>query len=430
MIRFFKKLINNELVKNFLTLLSGSVIAQAILFFIIPLLSRIYTDEMFGMLTLFTSIALTLKHIIGLQYELAILLPKRDKDAINILVLNFLIMIAITIILLLIAIFFKNPINQLFNNNGLGNYIYLLPFSVFFLGSYNALNYWNNRQKDFKKISITKVSKSAVIASTQVGIGFSKFQFVGLIPGLIAGQFTASLHLFFISLKKIKLNLKHLSIKRMCLLAKKHKDIPQYITFTSLINTLSNRLSGILFPKFFGLAQTGQFGMAEKIIKAPLGLITQSINQIFFNKASEIHNFKPEKFYSFVKNTYLNLLKISVIIFPIIFIFSFFFEFLLGEKWTEAGLYSRILLPWLFLTFLNSPVSSLIIILNKQKTIVIYQILLLLFRISALWAGHHFFDDLAKTLGLYVAISVVFNIFLSFFFLISSKKFSYKNLKK
>ncbi len=425
--KIIRKLLQNDLVKNFLTLLSGSVIAQGILFLIIPLLSRLYTDEMFGMLTLFTSIALTLKHLVGLQYELAILLPKRNKDAINIFVLNILIMIAISLFFLLIVILFKNPINNLFDNNGLGNYLYLLPASVFFIGSYNALNYWNNRQKDFKKISLTKVSKSLTIAGTQTAIGFSKFQFIGLIPGLVAGQFVASFHLFLLSFKKIKENLKFLSLKRMRILARKHRDIPRYITYTSLINTLSNQLSGILFPKFFGLAQTGQFGMAEKIIKAPLGLITQSINQIFFNKASELYNFSPKDFFSFVKKTYLNLLKMAALFFPLVFILSFFFEFLLGDKWTQVGLYSRILLPWLFIMFLNSPVSSLIIILNKQKTIVIYQTLLIIARLSALFAGNYFFKNLPATLALYVGVSVGFNIFLTHFFLKSAKNFSIKS---
>ena len=45
------------------------------------------------------------------------------------------------------------------------------------------------------------------------------------------------------------------------------------------------------------------------------------------------------------------------------------FAFVFGEEWRVAGEYSRILIPYLFMNFLISPISSIPIILNKQKEI-------------------------------------------------------------
>ena len=209
----------------------------------------------------------------------------------------------------------------------------------------------------------------------------------------------------------------------MLFLSKKYKDIPLYNTLISLTNTFSSELPGILIPKYFGLAITGHYGMASRIIRTPLGLIGQSVAEVFFNKASEISNNQPENFYSFIKKTYINLLKISILIFPLIFVASFFFEFILGKGWTDAGLYSRLLLPWLFLGFLNSPVSSVIVLFNKQKAMVVYDILFLIFRFLALYLGYQIFRDIVITLILYSTVGTIFNLFLIYYFLKISKNY-------
>jgi O-antigen/teichoic acid export membrane protein len=78
---FLKK----EFVKNVLTLITGSALSQIIIYASILLLTRLFSTEIFGIYILFSSATLILKPLATLQYEFAIVLPKKDEDAINLL---------------------------------------------------------------------------------------------------------------------------------------------------------------------------------------------------------------------------------------------------------------------------------------------------------------------------------------------------------
>ncbi|ASB50704.1 lipopolysaccharide biosynthesis protein [Alkalitalea saponilacus] len=417
-----KKVIANQNLKFFLTLLSGSAIAQGIVFLITPVLSRVYTDEMFGTLTLFSSITLTLSTVVALRYELSILLPKREKDAVSLLILCFIIITVLSLVTLFIIILYHEFFNGLFDNGGLGRFIFLLPLGVFLHGMFNTLTYWLNRQKKFKSISFVRINKSISMSSVQLINGFSALQYLGLIPGLIAGQLMGFLHTIYSASKSIRRNAHHISINRILLLAKRYQKIPKYNTLLTFTNTLSNELPNILIPKYFGLAIGGQFGLAVRLIKTPIGLISEAVSQIFFNKASETYNNEPSRFHELVKQTYIKLFFLALTGFPLLFVSTYFFEYILGSEWTETGIYSRLLIPWLFLMFLNSPISSLIVILGKQRSLVIYDLLLLLLRLTALILGYHYFYNIIYVLVLYSMVGMIFNSFLIFYFIKLSKQ--------
>ena len=42
--------------------------------------------------------------------------------------------------------------------------------------------------------------------------------------------------------------------------------------------------------KYFGLANSGIYGLAIKFMRAPVGIVQQSVSQVFYNKASKIYN--------------------------------------------------------------------------------------------------------------------------------------------
>jgi len=422
--KYIQKILQHQFVRQFLTLFTGTVVSQLIVFGVTPILTRIYTEKLFGILTLYTSITLTLKILITLRYEITLVLPKRDKDAINLLALNILIVTALSVVVLIISILLKNQINNLFDDGGLGQFIYLVAPGVFSLGLIEAFTFWNNRFQKYNHISQSRISRSVSGSAFQLLVGYSKFSNIGLVPGLIVGQFISLIHLITISLKKIKTLTNYISFARMFFLFKKYKDIPKYNTLLNFANTLSNQIPGLLIPNYFGLSSAGQFGLSNRVVATPFSMIGQSVSQIFFKKSADIFNNNRKDFYGFVKKTYKNLFIISLLLSATIFVASFFFELIFGSTWSYSGLYTRILVPWLFLMFLNSPITSIIVVLNKQQIMIAYDILLLIFRIVAIFSGYYFFDSIILALIFYSFTGVCFNLYLIFLFLKISKKAS------
>ena len=71
----------------------------------------------------------------------------------------------------------------------------------------------------------------------------------------------------------------------MITLVKKYKDIPLFSTLISLLNTISNQLPIFLLTRFFGFASAGLYGLSHRVVAAPMGLIGQSVGEVFYQKA-------------------------------------------------------------------------------------------------------------------------------------------------
>ena len=415
---FFKK----DFIKNVLTLITGSVISQIILYISILVLTRIFSTELFGIYMLFSSVTLILKPIATLQYEFSINLPKNDKDAINLFTFSLICLSIFSVLLFLVIFIFYEEILNIFEIDSLGKFIYFLPLSVFLFGAVSVFDYWNNRTNYFKNISNGLIVKSTIMSSSQIGLGLSTFNYLGLIPGMLLGQLGQLLFLVktsFISLKKI---FSEVSIKKMIILVKKYKDIPIFNTIINVTNTISNELPILLITKYFGLGNAGIFGLALKFTKAPVGIIQQSVNQVFFNRASKIANKKEGNLYTLILKTVKHLLVTATLIFSSLFIISFFLTPVFGENWSEVGIYVRILIPWLFSAFLANPISSLIVILNKQKTILYFDAFMLVVRFLALFSGYYFYNDILVSLVLFSIAGMVYNIVIFSYLLQKSKE--------
>ena len=78
----------SEFVRNVLTLITGTTIAQAIPIAIGPILTRIYTPEEFGLYGIFIAIVSIVSVVATARYELAIIQPKLDKDVNHLVALS------------------------------------------------------------------------------------------------------------------------------------------------------------------------------------------------------------------------------------------------------------------------------------------------------------------------------------------------------
>ena len=182
----------SEFNKNVITLMTGTTIAQAIPIAISPILTRLYTPQDFGVFTFFLAITAIFGSISNARYELAIMLPKKDEDAINIFALGFIISSVISFLVLFLVVLFNEYFVDLLGNKEIGMWFYFLPITIFLSGLWNNLNYFNNRKKQYKNLAKATIIKSIVLATVQLSIGFIKSGVAGLISGQIVSQFFAN----------------------------------------------------------------------------------------------------------------------------------------------------------------------------------------------------------------------------------------------
>ena len=142
------------MIKNISILVSGTTIAQLIPIILQPLLRRYFSPEEFGAYAVYLSLIGILFIVASMKYELAIILPEKDKTATNILTLAVLINLVFSFVLLIIIVLFRRPVSNLINLPAQYSiYLYLVPLGVFLYSMYQSINYWLIRKKLFFSIS-------------------------------------------------------------------------------------------------------------------------------------------------------------------------------------------------------------------------------------------------------------------------------------
>jgi len=393
--------------------MTGTTIAQAIPIAISPILTRIYTPEDFGLFALFIAITSIFGSIANGRYELAIMLPKKDEDAINIFALGFIITSSVSLLLLLLVMLFHDYFVMLLNNDEIGFWLYFIPIAVFFIGLFNILNYFNTRRKNYKDIANATIIKSIVLAIVQLSIGFMKQGASGLISGQILSQMFANLRL----LKNILKDKVLISKIKMIALAKRYKDFPKFSMWAILANNLSIHFINILMSIFYSVSTLGFYSLVQKILSMPMILIGGSISQVFFEKAShekKIGNNLNDIFIQALKK----LLFISIPLFLILFFMvEDLFAFVFAEEWRVAGVYAQIVIPLFLSRFIVSAFTMIPIIYTELKVDLFFQVGMLLLSFIIIYLSYVGNLDFITYLMFYsLIISVYYLVYLGYLY--------------
>jgi len=398
----------SNFITNVLKLVSGSVTAQVLGIILIPIITRIYNPDDFGIFQLFMSISGILVIVSTFSYQLAIMLPKTEEDAANVTALCTVLVILTALLTGIGILLIPDNVDNIFNTPGISRYLPLLPLIIFLNGMFFVQNYWLSRKTRFGVIAGSRVSNTLTSKAAQIGFAKLSVTPLGLIGGFIAGYAFADL----VMLKGIKKDIqvfKQISIKRMKDVAIQYKKFPLFSSWSSVANAISPQVPAFLLAYFYSTSVVGHFSLANQVVNLPMGIVGSAIGQVFFQKVSEVKNGNVEgDLKVIVEEVYKKLISIGI--FPMILLMILgeqIFTFAFGESWYVSGTYVRILVPWIFLVFLSSPISTLYNVFEKQKVWLTFSIVLLASRVVALVIGGTYGDP-EFALALYSVTGIVF----------------------
>lgn len=357
----------NKLIRNSAKLLSANVVAQAIGLLIYPVLTRLYAPEDFGELNVFLSLAgiITLVSTAELQY--AIVLPRDDKQAWNILRCALIVLGAVTLCCI------WKP---------------LLALYVLVMGLWTLMNYWYTRHQEFGSISRYQIGQSVGSAAIKTGMAYTPI-LGGLIWGSVLAPLLSLVTNWWYAGKKSVGEMWKTPWKKEELLAtaKEYKNFPCYNLPRSLVGNLGSNLPSLLLAPVFGMTELGFFGMALTLAFRPINMISSSIYQVLYQQFSERVNQQ-----STISNIYYKYIsRAALIAIPgfaaLWFILPWLCRILLGEGWELSGEYIRWMLPWLLCSLLVAPICSLCDVFGEQRKGFLFEILLSLARLGGIGVG-------------------------------------------
>lgn len=368
-------------------LLSTSSLAQVISFAVYPLLTRLYTPEDFGVVNVLLSIVGLLAILSTGRYEPALVLERDDKSAKSLFQLIVLLNLVLFAVGQLVFTLFAHPIASLFHTAGnMERWLPLIPLMVLMAGLWQCLNNYCVRQKRFKVIGEYNMVKSTSNAGLKLAFGYAGMLRSGLVVSTIIAYFSA-LFLSFVRMRDQLKGLFAIDKSKMKAMAVKYANFPKFELPNAVSNMLAGNLPMLLLPFFFGMDQIGMFSLALTLGFCPVGLFTGSMDQVLYkNMVEKYHGHQSlmPAVSKFCKSTALGLLPFFVLFF---FIAEWFFTVLFGAEWTQAGVYFKIMLPWLFMVTLTASLTSIPKIFFKQRTAMLIEFTYIFFRIAALFVG-------------------------------------------
>ena len=144
---FKKFFLKSDFSKNVLTLMTGTALAQALPILISPILTRLYSDKDFGLFSLYSSIVMGILTIGSLRYNMAIVLPKKDEEAKQLVKLSRKIILVVSIVATFFLVYFSNTIVKQINGSGIEKYFFIAGISIFVLAQIEVIRYYLNRKK-------------------------------------------------------------------------------------------------------------------------------------------------------------------------------------------------------------------------------------------------------------------------------------------
>lgn len=394
-------------VSRVVSVLSGSVLAQAIAFGLTPLLSRLYTPEMFGVLGYFGAIAGLLALSSSLKFELAIVLPKEERDALSVVHLALALTTAVGL-LVFMGVLTVRLLGQLPHEslNVLENlYGWLVP-GVVGIGYFQILGYWAARREDFKAIGVAAVVRTLGASGVQVLMGFLKVGALGLVLGQVIGVVLATC--FLVSRTMRSAASWKLDIGGMVRLFKEHRKFPIYSAPTSFVNSLSQHLPTLLLAYFFGPVVVGFYWFAQKVMETPMSTLGGAVRQVYFQDIAKVKA-EGQAVYPRWRRVTLSLAGLSLVPLVVLLVGGpWMFGFVFGDEWIVAGEYSRWLVLWVCAGFINSPSVMAIHVFKLQEYQMVYEVALLVARAIALVSGGLLGDPVISIAG-FAIVGATFN---------------------
>jgi lipopolysaccharide exporter len=383
------KLPPGSFIRNVVTLMTGTTFAQALIILVAPILTRLYAPESYGVSALYGSILGIFSVIACWRYELAIVLPEKDEDAANLLVLSICICFGMAVLTLILVALFRNQVANLLGAPELAPWLWFIPLSLIAAGLFTTFNYWSTRRKQFRRLAARTITQSTVTAAAQLGTGalYPAASAGGLIGGAIVGQLTATGRLAWQIARdegeQIRSAINKLNMKQMLI---RYKDFPLYSSWSGLLNTASTMLPALLLGYFFTPAVVGYYALGHRVLAMPMGVVGGSIAQVFFPRANEakhkgdLDRLTLDMFQRLLAIGFVPILLITIVapdLFAVIF----------GERWWTAGEYVRWLSLWLLFVFISSPLSNIYAVMERQRDGLIVNTIMFSTRLLALIIG-------------------------------------------
>ncbi|MFI8575862.1 lipopolysaccharide biosynthesis protein [Rossellomorea aquimaris] len=385
--------------RNVSILVSGTALSLIVIVLTTPLLTRLYTPEEFGGYSIYVSILYTTSVMASLLYESAIPLPKDEDDAVNLLSLSLIIVLGMSVLILIGVWLFHQSIASIVNIPHLGEYLWLLPLSLFGFGVFQVLNTWLIRREAYPFMAKGKVFMNMSQVFSQISLGLLQFGPVGLVAGEVMGRIVGSSTVLRLSFSSIRERFNKITLRKMGVLANRYKYFPLISSWSSILSVASGHLPVFFIAASFGSKAAGLYMLGQRVLSIPDALIGFSVKQVYFASATKQIRSTTTPLNSLFWQMVWKLSAVScLIICFIVLVAPWTFGHVFGEDWIESGMYIQVMAILFFFQMVVGPITANFYVFEAQRLHFLGECIRFTFLLGAVWISVNFQLSAIQTL--------------------------------
>ncbi|MEO9119803.1 MAG: oligosaccharide flippase family protein [Solirubrobacteraceae bacterium] len=356
-------------------LAGGAAVAQGLTLVSSVLINRLYSPASFGQYGAASSLVALVTTIGSLKYDLAIPLPGDEKVAANLVALSVFVLAGLAATSALLLIVAGGSILHLFNAQALMPYAWLLLVAQLGGCVYNVFLSFAIRQKQFQTIARTRITQAVANVGTQIAIGLVSASPAGLMAGETMGLTAGSGRLGRDAWRVSSVAIKQVSFAGIRAVAHRYRKFAILSSPAALLNAIGYYSPLLLVVALYGARTGGLFALGQRLIQAPVVLLTMSISQVFVAEAAVLAREDPPALRALFSRTIRRLAMLGT---PVVLVLAVAAPLLtgpvFGSRWEQAGIYVTILAPFFLCQLAASPLGGTLDVLERQDLHLIREI--------------------------------------------------------
>jgi O-antigen/teichoic acid export membrane protein len=406
------KALRNPFGRNVAILSVGTAFAQAIPLLISPILTRIFTPEDFGVLALYTATVGILAVAASGRYEMAIMLPERQEDADNLVILSILLAMLFSLSCLGIVLVFGDQLAAMAGGGESRAWLYAAPAGIFLTATYLALNFWLNRSRRYWVMSRNRVMQSTSGGVLSILLGLGGVRPVGLILGLILGQLVTTATIAASFLKRRTLYDSFRENRDRCIeLARRYRHHPMHLLPSQILTAASVQLPLLAISAVYGVAAAGFFLLAMRSVAIPVSVVATAIGDVYRQEIAVRYRDHGQFRRIFLNVTVSNAI-LGIVPFSLLFLFAeSIFAFVFGSGWEMSGRIAQLLAISAYFQFVFTPVDKGAVVAGATRYILFWCITRFTLTVALCVAAIYLEFDMLVFVAFLIAINIAMYVF-------------------
>lgn len=404
------------------TLLTGSALASVISLLSLPILTRIYTPEIFGVGAIYLAFHSLLVVLASGRYSMAIPLPKRDETAVYIFWLVVILSLTVGATASIIFILFGEMIAKSLSAPELALWLPFLGVTAPIAAILDTVNYWLVRRKKYKRRAVFAIIQVVILISFQLlaGLLIEPDVFIYMMA-LVLGMFVS---MFVVVISNTIGFLKRFNWIRLKVIAFCLSRLPKHLFTTALPNTLSVISVPLILSAISGPSVAAIYSVSAQLVGKPMKLISSAIWQVVYG-ALAVKSVNKSSNRNLLTMVYTSTTFLYSIPLLVILAYPELMNRFFGDHWINTGEMMMMYIAMAYFQYSSNSISYFQIF-EKYKVESVVNIILIVTRLSAIaFAWFMGFDGFQTVLIFCVVSALVYASITSFWSLTIQNNMSY-----